>query len=175
MNWKGFGRKWSWPNFKALSRHLPGGSKENHKIFREDTRSQSQYLNPGPPEYEVRALTTRPWSSVWRPTHVAPNDQMLFHTKHMSEATCPCCKFADVWVLISLISWYFTTPVHIHFLVLKPQGMVLTVNINLWIVNGTARRLTHRCLSTENHSSTSIKGVQGKSTCDELSSCPSTQ
>jgi hypothetical protein len=25
MNWKGFGRKQSWPNFKVLSRHSPAG------------------------------------------------------------------------------------------------------------------------------------------------------
>jgi hypothetical protein len=30
MNWKGFGRKWSWPNFKVLSQHLPGGSEGKH-------------------------------------------------------------------------------------------------------------------------------------------------
>jgi hypothetical protein len=28
MNWKGFGRKWSWPNFKVLTQHLPGGTEE---------------------------------------------------------------------------------------------------------------------------------------------------
>jgi hypothetical protein len=38
MNWKGFGRKRSWPYFKVLSRHSPGGTKENHK------KSQSGYL-----------------------------------------------------------------------------------------------------------------------------------
>jgi hypothetical protein len=31
MNWKGFGRKWSWPNFKELSQNLLGGTKENHE------------------------------------------------------------------------------------------------------------------------------------------------
>jgi hypothetical protein len=31
INWKGFGRKQSWPNFKVLSRHLPGGTEEDHK------------------------------------------------------------------------------------------------------------------------------------------------
>jgi hypothetical protein len=30
MNWKGFGRKWSWPNFKVLSQRLPGGTEGNH-------------------------------------------------------------------------------------------------------------------------------------------------
>jgi hypothetical protein len=30
MNWKGFGRKWSWSNFKVLSQHSPGGIEETH-------------------------------------------------------------------------------------------------------------------------------------------------
>jgi hypothetical protein len=34
MNWKGFGRKWSWPNFKLLSRHFPAGTEENHENLR---------------------------------------------------------------------------------------------------------------------------------------------
>jgi hypothetical protein len=29
MNLKGFGRKRSWPDFKVLSRHSPGGTEEN--------------------------------------------------------------------------------------------------------------------------------------------------
>jgi hypothetical protein len=28
MNWKGCDRKWSLPNFKVLSRNLPGGTEE---------------------------------------------------------------------------------------------------------------------------------------------------
>jgi hypothetical protein len=31
MNWKGSGRKRSWPNFKVLSRNSPGGIEENHE------------------------------------------------------------------------------------------------------------------------------------------------
>jgi hypothetical protein len=31
MNWKGFGRKFSWSNFKVLFRNLPGGTVENHE------------------------------------------------------------------------------------------------------------------------------------------------
>jgi hypothetical protein len=30
FKWKGFGMKWSWPNFKALSQLLPGGTEKNH-------------------------------------------------------------------------------------------------------------------------------------------------
>jgi hypothetical protein len=32
MNWKGFGRKWLWPDFKVLSQNLPEGTKEKHVI-----------------------------------------------------------------------------------------------------------------------------------------------
>jgi hypothetical protein len=31
MNRKGFGRMRSWPHFKILSRHLPGGTERNHE------------------------------------------------------------------------------------------------------------------------------------------------
>jgi hypothetical protein len=31
MNWKGFGRKQWWNNFKVLSRHSPGGTEENYE------------------------------------------------------------------------------------------------------------------------------------------------
>jgi hypothetical protein len=31
MNWKEFGGKQSWPNFKALSWNLPGGTEENYE------------------------------------------------------------------------------------------------------------------------------------------------
>jgi hypothetical protein len=31
MNWKGFGRKRTWPNFKVVSRHSLGGTEENHE------------------------------------------------------------------------------------------------------------------------------------------------
>jgi hypothetical protein len=30
MNWKGFGRKRPWPNFKVLSKHSPGVTEESH-------------------------------------------------------------------------------------------------------------------------------------------------
>jgi hypothetical protein len=31
MNWRVFGRKQSWPNFKVVSRHSSGETKENHE------------------------------------------------------------------------------------------------------------------------------------------------
>jgi len=55
MNWKGFGRKRSWPNFKVLSWHLPGGTEENHKKLSQDSWSLGRDLNPGPPKYESRS------------------------------------------------------------------------------------------------------------------------
>jgi hypothetical protein len=53
MNWKRFGRKRSWPNFKVLSRNSPGGTEETAKktsIWIAGRRGPD--LNPGPPEYE---------------------------------------------------------------------------------------------------------------------------
>jgi hypothetical protein len=50
MNWKGFGSKWPWPNFKVLSRHLTGGTEENHKTSIRIAGRQGRESNAGPPE-----------------------------------------------------------------------------------------------------------------------------
>jgi hypothetical protein len=67
MNWKGFGRKRSWHNFKVLSQHSPGGTEENHE---EPHSSQpaDRHLKLVSPEYEAGLLTTSPrrsTNSVW--------------------------------------------------------------------------------------------------------------
>jgi hypothetical protein len=56
MNWKGFGRKWSWPNFKVLSWHLPGGTEENHEKPQSGLLVSRPRFNPGPSEYEAGVL-----------------------------------------------------------------------------------------------------------------------
>jgi hypothetical protein len=33
MNWKGYGMKQIWANFKVLSQHLPGGTEENQLVL----------------------------------------------------------------------------------------------------------------------------------------------
>jgi hypothetical protein len=66
MNWKGFGTKRSWPNFKVLSRHSRGETEENQENLSQDSRSPGQRIDPGTPEYEVRVLTTRPRRLVSR-------------------------------------------------------------------------------------------------------------
>jgi hypothetical protein len=49
MNWKGCGRKRSWPNFKVLSRQLPRGAEENHgNLVRIASVRDS---DPGPPKH----------------------------------------------------------------------------------------------------------------------------
>jgi hypothetical protein len=47
MNWKGFDRKRSWPNFKGLSRHSPGGTEENHEKLNHGRLSQGLRFEPG--------------------------------------------------------------------------------------------------------------------------------
>jgi hypothetical protein len=58
VNWKGCGRKRSWPNFKILSRHSPGRTEENHKTIRIAGR-WGRDLKPEPAEYEAGVLTTQ--------------------------------------------------------------------------------------------------------------------
>jgi hypothetical protein len=60
MNWKGFGRKLLWSNFKVLFRHLPGGTVENHeKSVSQGSRYPAEIWTRDP-EYEVEVLTTLP-------------------------------------------------------------------------------------------------------------------
>jgi hypothetical protein len=58
--------KRSWPNFKVLSRYLPGGLRKTTKNLTQDSRSPGRDLNPRPPEFEARLLTTRPRYSVYK-------------------------------------------------------------------------------------------------------------
>jgi len=59
INWKGFGRKRSWPNFKVLSWHSPGETEQTMKKINQDSQSLGLRLNPVPSEYEAGVLTTR--------------------------------------------------------------------------------------------------------------------
>jgi hypothetical protein len=47
--------------YRALSRHLPGWTEENHEYLSQDGRSSGRYFNPGTPEYKVvlRVQTTQ--------------------------------------------------------------------------------------------------------------------
>jgi hypothetical protein len=65
-NWKGFGRKRLWPNFKILSWHSPGGTEKNHENLSHDSQYPGRDLNPEPPGYKTGVLTTRLWHSVLR-------------------------------------------------------------------------------------------------------------
>jgi hypothetical protein len=44
MNWKGFGRKWSWPNFKVLSWFSRGETEKNHKKVSQDPIIKAENL-----------------------------------------------------------------------------------------------------------------------------------
>jgi hypothetical protein len=47
MNWKGFGRKRSWPNFKVISRNSLGGTEENYENLNQGSRSPDPRFEPG--------------------------------------------------------------------------------------------------------------------------------
>jgi hypothetical protein len=61
-NLKGFGMKRSWPNFKALSRHSPGGAEKKTNNLNQDSRSPEPKFELG--SSQIRRNTTRPRSSV---------------------------------------------------------------------------------------------------------------
>jgi hypothetical protein len=59
LNWKGFGRKRQWPNFKVLSQQSLRETEENYEIS-QDSRPPGRDLNPILPEYEADVLTAQP-------------------------------------------------------------------------------------------------------------------
>jgi hypothetical protein len=64
MNWKGFGRTRSWPNWRFYSCIHQEGLTKHRKISLENDRLWGQDLNPRLPECEAGVLTTRPLRSV---------------------------------------------------------------------------------------------------------------
>jgi hypothetical protein len=64
MNWEGYGRKRSWPNFKVPSLHSPGGPRKTTKISMKIAGGWDGDSNAGSPEYEAGMLTNRPRRSV---------------------------------------------------------------------------------------------------------------
>jgi hypothetical protein len=72
MNWRGFGRKRLWTNFKALFPHSPEGTEENHEKVSEDSLSAGRDLNPRPPGYEETSLFTAK-------SFMLPNSHDLFN------------------------------------------------------------------------------------------------
>jgi hypothetical protein len=60
INWKRFGRKWTWANFKVLSCHSPLGPDEKHEKPKSVKPVSGLKFEPGPVEYESGVLTTRP-------------------------------------------------------------------------------------------------------------------
>jgi hypothetical protein len=64
MNWKGYGRKQLWLNFK----HCPGIRLERTtrttKTLNQDSPPPHRDVNPVPPDDKTRVLSTRHWSSV---------------------------------------------------------------------------------------------------------------
>jgi hypothetical protein len=56
MNWKGYGKKRSWP--KVLFWNFRRGIEENHQNFSQSGLSTGRYLNSGLSESEAGMLTT---------------------------------------------------------------------------------------------------------------------
>jgi hypothetical protein len=53
MNWKGFGRKGPWPNFKVLS---PGGPEEKYENLSQDSRLPGPRSEPGTSRIRSRSV-----------------------------------------------------------------------------------------------------------------------
>jgi hypothetical protein len=96
-------RTWNevtWPNFKVLSRHLPGETEENHNLS-QGSRSPGRDLNQGPLQYEAGVLNTRPRRSVCSLNN-HPDDG---GSKHMCNVGGLRAELFPIWKL-AFVSWY---------------------------------------------------------------------
>jgi hypothetical protein len=59
MNWKGSGRKRSWPTLRYYPRIYLEDLRKFTKTLVKDNRSPGRDLNPGPSKYEAGELSTR--------------------------------------------------------------------------------------------------------------------
>jgi hypothetical protein len=57
MNWKGYGRKWSWTNLRKYTGICLERLMKTMKTLHQDIRSSGQDLSFGSPEYESGMLT----------------------------------------------------------------------------------------------------------------------
>jgi hypothetical protein len=77
MNWKGFGRKQLWSNFKVLSWHSPGGTEKNHE------KPQSGEPVSGP-RFEPRTSKIRSRSVNHSTTTLGSNSKSFNKIRHIS-------------------------------------------------------------------------------------------
>jgi hypothetical protein len=75
MNWKGCGRKRSWPNLIYYPGIYLQELRKPTKDLSQGNRSPGRDLNAGPLKYEAAVLTTRPRCSVKMPMHSLRNTE----------------------------------------------------------------------------------------------------
>jgi hypothetical protein len=75
MNWKGFGRKQTWPN----GRYCLEGLRKIMKNLSQDSQSPHQDLNLGPPKYKAGIIITQPQRSGPYVETVVGDYQSGFH------------------------------------------------------------------------------------------------
>jgi hypothetical protein len=56
INWKGFGGKRSWPNFKVLSWHFPRGTEENQEKPQSDSWPLGPRFEPDTSQIQSRSV-----------------------------------------------------------------------------------------------------------------------
>jgi hypothetical protein len=108
LNWKGFERKTSWPNFKVLSQHSLEGSEENQ------AKRQSGYPVYGP-RLDPEPRLTRDWTSG-RQVYDPRQRQRIFPLVSVSSPALRPTQPPIQWVLgvLSLRSRGMTLTVHPH-------------------------------------------------------------
>jgi hypothetical protein len=60
LNWKWRERKWSWPDFRALFRLLPGEIKEHYEVLTLDSRCPARHSKQEPSKCKSGAVPLEP-------------------------------------------------------------------------------------------------------------------
>jgi hypothetical protein len=127
MNWKVFGRKRSWPNFKVCPCNRLEGLRQTIKNSNRLTGSRGRESNLRPLQYEMWVLTTRSLGMV--------NTIKVFWENRESNPRPPQC---EVWVLTT-----------------RPLGLVNTIKVfwengesnlrppryEVWVLNHSTMRI----------------------------------
>jgi hypothetical protein len=85
--WKGFGRKWPWLNFKVLFRHLSGGTEENHKHLKQDSRSAGPLFETRTSRIRIRSVhSSTPKFGISRGVTSNSSSRALWHSYQHSSS-----------------------------------------------------------------------------------------
>jgi hypothetical protein len=116
MDWKGCGRKQSWPNWRQYHGVCLEGLRKTTTNLNQDSQSPGRGLEPGPPKYEAGVITTRIWCSRTWSLKVHCVGILSSECRPVSDLTMIVSCDVAPWSLVE-IYWGFRGSYCLHHLV----------------------------------------------------------